>query len=395
MLSQLLREIGSGRPGLITRTGLGTFVDPRGTGGKMNDRTSDDLVDLLMLDGREWLRYRPIPIDVMLLRGTTVDERGNVSTEREPARLSLTSAAIAGRNSGGIVIVQAERMAEGPLDPRTVVIPGNLVDYVVVDPGQWQTAAGRYNPAFSGESHTPPHIADPLPLDERKVVGRRGFAELRPHSVVNIGVGMAAAVAAVAEEEHALEEITFSIEQGLVGGMPARDLVFGVSWNPEAMIDQNLQFDFYDGGGLDVSCLGFAEIDRHGNVNSSRIDGRIFGTGGFVNISQGARKVVFCGSFTSGGLEVEVGGGRLRILTEGRHRKFPAEVAQVTFNAAQAAGREILYVTERAVFGLTPGGLELREIAPGIDLEHQVLELMGFRPLIAEPLQTMDPDLFR
>ncbi len=394
VLAQLLREIGAGRPGLITKIGIGTFVDPRRSGGKVNERTSEDLVEVITIDGEEWLRYRPISFDVMFLRGTTVDDDGNLTTEREAARLSLTSAAIAARNSGARVVVQAQRRANGSIDPRAVVIPGHLVDYVVLSPDQWQTAAGPYNPAFSGEVPTSLRDADPLPLDERKVVGRRAFAELEPGAVVNLGFGMADAVAAVAEEERALGDITLSVEQGLVGGMPARGLVFGASWNPRAIIDQNLQFDFYDGGGLDVACLGFAQVDRHGNVNVSRIAGRIFGTGGFINISQSARKVVFCGSFTSGGLEVEVGEGALRIIREGRHRKFPEEVAQVTFNAALATDREVLYVTERAVLALTPDGLELREIAPGVDLERDVLALMDFEPRIAEPLAGMDPSLF-
>jgi acyl CoA:acetate/3-ketoacid CoA transferase len=397
VLAQLLREIGGHRPGVFTRTGLGTFVDPRRGGGRINGRTAGDLVEVVEVGGEEWLLYRSFPIDVVFLRGTTADASGNVTVEHEAARLSLTSAAIAARNSGGTVVVQVERLAaEGSLRARDVVIPGHLVDYLVVVPGQWQTAAGRYNPSFSGEVRIPLHEADPHRLDERTVVGRRALADLRPGWVVNLGVGMADAVAAAAREAGRLGELTLTIEQGLVGGMPARGLVFGVAWNPEAIIDQHLQFDFYDGGGLDCTCLGFAEVDAAGNVNASRIAGRVFGTGGFINISQGARRVVFCGSFTAGGLEVEVGGGRLRVVREGRHRKFLPEVAQLTFDATRAleAGRRVRYVTERAVFDLTPGGLELVEIAPGVDLDRDVLGQMGFAPRISDSLRPMDAALF-
>jgi acyl CoA:acetate/3-ketoacid CoA transferase len=397
VLAQLLREIGGGRPGVLTRAGLGTFVDPRRGGGRINERTVEELVEVVEVSGEEWLLYRSFPIDVVFLRGTTADTSGNVTVEREAARLSLTSAAIAARNSGGTVVVQVERLAAaGTLRARDVVIPGHLVDYLVVDPDQWQTAAGRYNPSFSGEARIPLDEAVLHRLDERTVVGRRALAELRPGWVVNLGVGMADTVATAARRAGRLHELTLTIEQGLVGGMPAQGLVFGVAWNPDAIIDQHLQFDFYDGGGLDCACLGFAEVDAAGNVNASRIAGRVFGTGGFINISQGARRVVFCGSFTSGGLEVEVGGGRLRIIREGRHRKFPPEVAQLTFDAATSLtrGGRVRYVTERAVFDLTPDGLELIEIAPGVDLQRDVLGQMGFTPGISRSLREMDPSLF-
>ncbi len=303
VIVQLLREIAGARPGLITKTGLGTFVDPRLQGGKLNCATTQDIIEVVEIGGEEWLRYLPLRIDVAFLRGTTADERGNISFEREPARLAATSLAQAARNSGGIVIAQVEHLAvAGSLNPHDVVVPGHLVDYLVIDPEQWQTVEERYNPSFSGEVRVPLSKAGRLGLDERTVIGRRAFSEFPKGATVNLGVGMPDAVAAVANEMGALGDITLTIEQGLSGGMPARGVVFGVAWNPDAMIDQHLQFDFYDGGGLDATCLGFAQIDRSGSVNSSQIDGRVFGVGGFVNISQGAKKVIFCGTLTSGGL---------------------------------------------------------------------------------------------
>jgi acyl CoA:acetate/3-ketoacid CoA transferase len=352
---------------------------------------------VVQLAGREWLLYRAFPIDVVFLRGTTADERGNLTTEHEAARVNLTAAAMAARNSGGIVVAQVERIARtGALPAQAVVVPGHLIDYLVVVPDQWQTVIHRYNPSFSGEVRVPLDDAEVLPLDERTVVGRRAFRELPPAAIVNLGVGMPDAVAAVANEQGALHDITLTIEQGLAGGMPARGVVFGVAWNPEAMIDQPYQFDFYDGGGLDVTCLGFAEIDPAGNVNSSRIAGRVFGVGGFVNISQGARKVVFCGTFTSGGLKVSIGDGRLAVVSEGRHLKFREQVTQVTFNGRRALeqGQEVVFVTERAVFRLTPEGLALTEVAPGIDLKKDVIERMDFAPIVREPVPLMDPALF-
>jgi acyl CoA:acetate/3-ketoacid CoA transferase len=397
VIVQLLREVAGHRPGLITKTGLGTFVDPRQAGGRLNPATTEQIVEVVEIGGEEWLRYKPFAVDVAFIRGTTADERGNITIEKEPARLGLTSMATAARNSGGVVVAQVERIAAaGTLHPRDVVVPGHLVDYVVVDPDQWQTVEHRYNPSFSGELKVPLGEAGSLELDERTVIGRRAFAEFPRGAVVNLGVGMPDAVAAVANERGALGDITLTIEQGLSGGMPARGVVFGVAWNPEAMIDQHLQFDFYDGGGLDVTCLGFAQIDRAGNVNSSHIAGRIFGVGGFVNISQGARKVVFCGTLTSGGLKVTIGDGRLEVVQEGRHRKLLDAVSQVTFNGPQAVegGREVVYVTERAVFRLTPEGLELVEIAPGVDLERDVLGQMDFAPILRTPVPLMDAALF-
>lgn len=399
VMAQLFREIAAGRPGLITHVGLHTFIDPRYEGGKLNATTREDLVELITIHGREWLLYRPFPIDVAFIRGTTVDEDGNLSLEEEGARLEVLAIAQATRNAGGTVIAQAKRLAvAGSLPAQQVAVPGFLVDAIVLHPGQWQTVEGEHNPAFSGQVKVPLHRVEPLALTERKVVARRAFRELRAGAVVNLGVGMADGVAAVAAEEGFADRITLTVEQGVIGGIPAKGLIFGVSHNPTAFVDQPSQFDFYDGGGLDVTCLGCGEVDAEGNVNVSKLGDKLIGTGGFVNISQNAKKVVFCSTFTAGGLEVDVVDDGLRIVREGRHRKFRRGIEQVTFNARYGLGRgqEILYVTERAVFSATPEGLLLAEVAPGVDLERDVLGQMEFRPILPHggPIP-MDVRLFR
>ena len=394
VMSQLYREIAGGRPGLVTHVGLGMFCDPRIEGGRLNDRCTDDLVEVVELAGREWLFYRSFAIDVCFIRGTTADENGNVSLEQEGARLEMLAMAQATRNSGGLVIAQVRNIARaGSLDPRTVVVPGICVDVVVRHEGQRQLVTHDYNPGFSGEQKVALSSLPPFPLDQRKVVARRALAEVRSGDVVNLGVGIADGIAAVAAEEGFLSDFTLTIEQGLVGGIPARGVIFGVATNPDAVLDQPSQFDFYDGGGLDTAFLGFAQVDREGNVNVSKFGPRVVGTGGFVNISQNADTVVFCGTFTAGGLQATPADGRLRIESEGRHSKFVEAVDQITFSAAEARrrGQRILYVTERAVFELGPDGLVLTEIAPGVDMDGEVLKLLPFPVTVADDLQLMDP----
>jgi len=399
VMAQLFREIASGRPGLITHVGLHTFIDPRYQGGKLNDATHEDLVELITIHDREWLLYKPFPIDVAFIRGTTIDEEGNLSIEEEGARLELLAVAQAAHNAGGKVIAQAKRLAvAGSLPAQAVVVPGFLVDAIVVHPGQWQTVEGQYNPAFSGQVKVPLHRVEPMALTERKVVARRAFQELFAGAIVNLGVGMADGVAAVAAEEGFADKITLTVEQGVIGGIPAKGLIFGVSHNPTAFVDQPYQFDFYDGGGLDVSCLGCGEIDAAGNVNVSKLGDKLIGTGGFVNISQNAKRLVFCSTFTAGGLHVEVADGQIRIISEGRHRKFRKGIEQITYNAQYglSRGQDIQYVTERAVFRATPDGLLLTEIAPGVDLQRDILDQMEFAPILPEGApKLMDARLFR
>ena len=400
VMSQWLREVAAGRPGLITHIGLQTFIDPRVEGGKLNPRTTEDLIEVITLVGREWLFYRAFPLNVCFIRGTTADEKGNLTLEQEPAFLEVLPMAMATRNSGGVVIAQVKRLAQaGTLPAKMVKVPHTMVDYIVVHPGQWQSVEAEYNPAYSGEVKVPVSSLPVMPLDERKVIARRAALEIvvLPRAVLNMGVGMPDGVALVAAEEGIQDRITVTIEQGLTGGVPAPGVLFGMSSNPEAVIDQGYQFDFYDGGGLDLTFLGLAEADEQGNVNVSKFQGRMPGVGGFVNISQGAKAVAFCGTFTAGGLEVEVGEGRLRIRKEGRIRKFVPRVEQITFSGelAAARGQRVQFITERAVLVITKEGLLVTEVAPGVDLERDVLGQMAFRPRVSPDLKTMDARIFQ
>jgi len=396
VMSQLFRDIAAGRPGTLTHVGIGTFCDPRVEGGKLNDRTDEDLVSVITIYGRDWLLYPAFSLDVCFIRGTTADENGYISCEEEPARLEMLAIAQATHNSGGLVIAQVKYKAQaGTIDPRDVVIPGICVDSIVVNPAQRQLVTHDYNPAFSGAVTGALSALPSFPLDQRKVVARRALKEIRDGDIVNLGVGIADGVAAVAAEEGWVEHFTLTIEQGLVGGVPARGVIFGVATNPAAILDQPSQFDFYDGGGLDICFLGFAEIDLAGNVNVSKFGGKIIGAGGFINISQNASTGVFCGTLTAGGLAATAAQGRLSIGTEGRHRKFVAAVEQVTFSAAEARrrGQRVLYVTERAVFEMGPDGVVLTEIAPGVDLHRDVLDIVG-EVTVSPRLRTMDPAIF-
>lgn len=398
-ITQLFRDIAAHRAGTITKVGLRTFVDPRQEGGRINTATTEELVRLMDIDGQEWLFYRAFPISVALIRGTTADLAGNITMEREALTLDHLALAMAAKNSNGFVIAQVERIcAHGTLNPRQVQVPGILVDCVVVaaPENHRQTYAMPYNAAFSGELKVPLDMLVALPLDDRKVIARRCAFELPMGGVVNLGIGMPEGVAPVANEEKVLSYVTLTAEPGVIGGLPLSGLAFGAAINPDAIVHQNQQFDFYDGGGLDMACLGMAQVDAQGNVNVSRFGSRLAGSGGFINISQSARRVVFAGTFTNGGLEVEVRNGELKIVREGRSRKFVNAVQQITFNGAYATevGQPVLYVTERCVFRCGRDGLELIEVAPGIDIERDVLAQMDFMPLVRNP-GVMDRRIFR
>jgi acyl CoA:acetate/3-ketoacid CoA transferase len=396
VMAQMCREMAARRPGVTTHVGLGTFCDPRVDGGKLNSRTTEDLVSIVNLHGKEWLHYRSQVPTIGFIRATTADEDGNLSIEHEAARLEVLAIAQAVRNNGGTVIAQVKRRAaSGSLDPRTVVVPGYCVDAVVVVPDQRQLVEYDYEPALSGEVRGPISGVSVMPLTPRKVVGRRGLQEISYDDVVNLGVGIADGVAAVAAEEGCFDHFMLTVEQGLIGGIPVGGVSFGASYNPVAIIEQPAQFDFYDGGGLDIAFLGFAQFDRNGNINVSKFNGRLVGSGGFIDITQNTKTVCFCGTLTAGGLEVEIGDGRMSIVAEGRHAKAVPEVEHITFNGRWAAERRqrVLLITERAVLSFEENGWHLIEVAPGVDMQTEVLDLIPF-PVQATEVRLMDEILF-
>src|SRR5690349_8698912 len=397
VLSQLMRDMAAGRPGLLSKTGLHTFVDPRHQGARQSARTPPDFVEVVTLAGEEWLLFKPVPVSVAFLRGTTADEDGNVTMEEEAVLGEMLAMAQATRRAGGIVVVQVKRMARrGTLPAKQVRIPGILVDFVVVEPDQRQTYLTYYDPSYSGELRIPIEDIKPLPFGPRKVIVRRAAMELFPGAICNLGAGISTGLSTIAAEEGILDAAILTNEQGIIGGAPITGRDSGGGQNFAAMIEQPAQFDFYDGGGLDLAFLSFAEVDAQGNVNVSRFGDKIIGVGGFINISQNARCVVFSGTLTAGEIDIAWEDGRTIIRKEGRHKKFVPKLEQVCYSASmgRARGQLALFVTERAVFRVGPDGLELIEIAPGLDAERDVIAHMGFRPRVARDLRIMDARIF-
>lgn len=391
VICQLFRDIAAGRPGCITHIGLGTFIDPVNAGGRLNDRTPPGTVERIELAGRTWLWYKAFPIHVGLIRATAADPQGNLVMNEEGLFGEMLPIAQAARNCGGIVIAQVRTLLDEPAPPQHVRVPGILVDRIVLaEPDDHPQTFGHseFNPAFvtpaSLEELRETAGLEPLPAGPRRIIAARACDELPDGAVANLGIGMPEGVATIAAERGVLDRLTLTVESGPIGGIPAGGLSFGVSVHPQAIIDQPAQFDFYDGRGLDYAALGAAQVDAQGNVNVSKFSTRLAGVGGFVNITQTAKKVVFCGTFTTGGLEVATEDGQLRIVTEGRVPKFVEQVEQRSFSAqhSQQVGQGIVYITERAVFRPLDNTLELVELAPGIDLEEQVLKLMPFKPVI-------------
>ncbi|MEJ7594269.1 MAG: CoA-transferase [Planctomycetaceae bacterium] len=396
VICHLFRDIAAGRPGCVTQVGLGTFIDPAHGGGRLNVKTTEELVERVTLRGKSWLLYHAFPIHVGLIRATAADQFGNLVMDEEAVIGDVLPIAQAAHNHGGIVIAQVKRILETPIPPQQVRVPGRLVTHIVVaeEHEHWQTFAEPYDPAFcsaAANGLAPQHGSislttgnTPTRIDARRIIAMRACDELQPGAIANLGIGLPEGIAMVAAERGLLSEVTLTLESGPIGGIPAGGLSFGASSFPEAIIDQPSQFDFYDGGGLDFAALGAAQVDQHGNVNVSRFGTRFAGVGGFVNISQNARKLVFCGTLTTDGLEVAYVDGKLQILHEGRIAKFVRQVEQISFSGpvARDASRDILFVTERAVFRLRPEGLELIEVAPGIDVQRHVVDRMEFTPII-------------
>lgn len=397
----LYRAIAGGKPGVLTSVGLKTFADPRVEGGKMNQAASEeDFVEVVGINGRDYLFYRSIPIDVAIIRGTVGDEFGNITVEKEGVLLETLHIAEAAKNSGGIVIAQVKEVAQrGTLHPQDIYVPGIMTDYLVkaAPENHKMNCSIDYDPSFTGEVKVPVSSLPPMKMSPRKIIAKRCAMELKLDTTINLGIGVPEGVAMIALEEGIGDRLTMTIEAGAIGGVPGAGHNLGAATNVEVLIGQPNLFDYYDGGGLDTTYLGLAQADAKGNINVSKFNGRMVGCGGFVNISQNTKNVIFCGTFTAGKSEIEVADGKLNIIKDGEHVKFIKQVEQITFSGDYAVetGQRVLYVTERAVFELREEGLTLIEIAPGIDLQKHVLDKMEFEPRIAEDLKTMDSVIFQ
>ncbi|WP_347254017.1 acyl CoA:acetate/3-ketoacid CoA transferase [Leminorella grimontii] len=401
----LYAAMAAGQPGYLSKVGLGTFIDPRQEGGQMNDRTRSlpHLVEVVTMREEEYLFYPAIALDVVIIRGTTADTDGNLTCEEEAMKLEVIQAVLAAKRFGGKVIAQVKNLAQkGTLHPKRVVVPGNFIDAIVVcdnpQEDHRQTSSWYYDPAYCGELVSPVGETERLSLNVRKAIGRRACQFLYPGCVINLGTGIPNdVIGVIIHEEGAAEDVTITVESGIYGGVQAGGIDFGIGKNLTAMINHQEQMLYYNGAGVDITYMGAGEMDANGHINATKMGDRCTGAGGFIDITQNARHVVFCSTFTAKGLEVEFRDGKVNIVQEGTVKKLVKDINQISYNGeiARAKGQKMHLVTERAVFELTERGPMLIEIAPGIDLEKDVLQQMEFKPLIAEPLALMDPALFK
>ena len=401
ILFHMHREAAAKRPGVLTKVGMDTFVDPNLLGGKMNAFTTEDIVSRVTFDGDDWLYFRAIPVDVAIIRGTTADEEGHISMEHEGAYLGVYDQALAAHNNGGVVIAQVKRVvAAGSIAPQQVRVPGVLVDHVVLAPEQMQTTQTSYDPAISGEIRCADNAFTTADWGPEKAIARRAALELRQGEAINLGFGISAHVPRILLEEGHPRAVTWVIEQGAVGGIPLLNFQFGCSANAQAIVASPDQFTYFQGGGFDRSMLSFLEVDGEGNVNVSRLAARphiTAGVGGFIDITAFAKNIVFSGYFTTGGLRLALEDGNVHIEREGKVRKFVPQVEHVTFSGRRARrlGQNITYVTERCVLRLEDHGLTVTEVAPGIDLDRDVLGQTELPLHVSPDLKVMDKRLFR
>jgi len=395
VLGHLMRATASGKPGIVTQIGLNTYVDPRLEGGKLNAITTEDLVEVIEIAGKEYLFYKTVPIDVAFIRGTTIDCEGNLTMEEEVGFFSMLSIAQSAKVNKGIVIAQVKRTADTHCDPGQVKVPGIFIDYVVVEPDQEMTFLTSFDPALV--KRDVPYKSEELNLEGvKRIVSRRAALELRAGTFVNLGYGMSDGVPIVAQQEGITDQLVFMIEQGAIAGIPTTGLNFGAMFNPSAILDDVYQFDFFHGGGLDMAFLGFAQVDQSGNINSTRFGDFVTGSGGSIDISSSAKKIVYCGTFAVKS-EQEINTSGVSITNPGTVKKFVKRVQQVSFSgqSAMERGQTVIYVTERAVFQLTSGGVMLIEIAPGVDLHRDILEMMEFKPIISEDLKIINQIIYQ
>jgi len=403
-MANLFHSMALREPGKISKVGLGTYIDPRLEGGKMNDRTKplEDIVEVVTVDGEEYLLYKKIPIDTLIIRGTYADENGNISTQEEAMVLEVLPAVMATKRFGGQVICQVKQIVKtGSISPKEVVVPGVLVDAVVVcnDPftEHRQSSSWYYDPSYSGQAVAQVSKNEPIPLTLRKVIGRRAMMELERDVIINVGTGIPNdVIGAIIAEEDIMDDITITVESGIYGGIPASGIDFGVSKNAQALIPHDRQFEYYNGAGIDFTFMGAGEMDQYGNVNATKMGDKAPGAGGFIDITAYAKNVIFCSTFTGKGLEVEFDKDGMRIKTEGKVKKLKKEVQQISYNGkiSAASNQNMLYVTERAVFKLTKDGPMLIEIAKGLDLKKDILDQMEFMPLIADDLKETDTAIY-